>query len=328
LDQLHRFGSLAVKRRLQTRPGSGVERKVECPARLEEKMNMTRIAAAALATFLLPLCTIACLDGDLTAVDESQVPSTDAGENLRAADSPTEPGENQQAPDSSTDSAGNDRPIAQITMPCDGLRIYEGRGYYFGGSASDVEDGELSYESFEWDLDGRPIPGCGEWDGWAEAGCGYGGWIESFELGPQVLTLTVTDSDGAQGSASITIYGVEFSNASFTDDILSFLLYSCENCHGVERAEGGIRLDSYEAIMTGGNENGPLIVKEDPTGGILIPQILSDHYYVDGYGLHVSQWMGETIIPVWVREGARNTDHPHPPLPEPRCGTSPSDGMP
>lgn len=221
--------------------------------------------------------------------------------------------------------SSNAPPTARVIDPCNGLRIYEGRGIYFGGSAWDEEDGELSYESFEWKLDGRPIPGCGEWDGWAEAGCGYGGWIESFELGPQVLTLTVTDSDGAQGSASITIYGVEFSNASFTDDILSFLLYSCENCHGVERAEGGIRLDSYEAIMTGGNENGPLIVKEDPTGGILIPQILSDHYYVDGYGLHVSQWMGETIIPVWILEGARNTDHPHPPFPEPRCGASPDD---
>jgi hypothetical protein len=195
--------------------------------------------------------------------------------------------------------------------------MYEGRGGYFGGSASDVEDGPLSYETFEWDVNGRVIPGCGEWDGWAEAGCGYGGWIERFELGPNVLTLTVTDSDGARGSASITITGIEFREASFTDDILSFMLTYCESCHGAERAEAGIRLDSYEAITTGANANGPLIVEGDPTGGILIRKILSDHLYVDGYGLHLSQWMGETILPVWILEGAKNTDHAHPPIPGP-----------
>jgi hypothetical protein len=220
-------------------------------------------------------------------------------------------------PDPPPDPRANEPPTAYITMPCDGLQSYEGRGMYFGGTGRDPEDGELSHETFEWSYDGRPIPGCGEWDGWAEAGCGYGGWLESIDLGPHVLTLTVRDSDGAQGWASITMTGVEFQNASFTDDILSFMLMYCENCHGAERSEGGIRLDSYEAIMTGGNDNGPLIVEGDPEGGILIPHILSDHYYVDGYGLHVSQWMGEDILPVWILEGARNTDHPHPPVPGP-----------
>ena len=207
----------------------------------------------------------------------------------------------------------NTGPLVRITMPCDGLQSYEGRGMYFGGERT-------GSERFEWTYDGQPVPRCDSaWGGRAQA-CGNGGWIESIELGPHVLTLTVTDSVGAQGSASITMTGVEFRDASFTDDILSFTLTYCENCHAAERSEGGIRLDSYEAIMTGGNENGPLIVEGDPTGGILIPQILSDHLYVDGYGLHVSEWMGETILPVWILEGARNTDHPHPPVPEPRCG--------
>jgi len=274
---------------------------------------MNRMTAAALAAFLLPACTFACLDENLTAVEETEAPATDTGQDLLAADGPTAPGEDApesgDAPDDPAEPDVNHPPIARVEAPCAGMRIYEGRGMYFWGSGSDVEDGELSCESFEWDLDGRPIP-CS----------GFGGFIDRFELGPQVLTLTVTDSDGARDSDSITIYGVEFSDVSFTKDILSFLQYGCESCHGAERAEGGIRLDSYEAIITGGNENGPLIDRSDPTGGILIPQILSDHMYFDGWGIHISQWMGETIIPVWIREGARNTDHPHPPHPEPSCG--------
>lgn len=219
-----------------------------------------------------------------------------------------------------TDPRANTTPTARIYRPCDGFRNYEGRGMYFGGEGMDAEEGRLPNERFEWTYDGQVVPRCdSEWDGRAQA-CGDGGWIESIELGSHVLTLTVADSEGASGSASVTMTGVEFQNASFTEDILSFLLYACESCHGAERAEGGIRLDSYEAIMSGGNEHGPLIVEGDPTGGILIPQILSDHLIVDGYGLHMSQWMGETILPVWIAEGAKNTDHPHPPYPEPRCG--------
>jgi hypothetical protein len=211
----------------------------------------------------------------------------------------------------------NAPPTARIEAPCDGLILYEFSPSYFWGSAWDDEDGELSHESFDWSVNGQPLPGCGEWDGWAEAGCGDGGYIGSWALGPNVLTLTVTDSDGAQGSASITITGIEFRDASFTDDILSFMLTYCENCHGAERAEAGIRLDSYEAIMTGATANGPLIVEGDPTGGILIPQILSDHYHVEGFGLYPSKWLGETILPIWILEGARNTDHAHPPIPGP-----------
>lgn len=256
----------------------------------------------------------------LTACRSESVSGPDSAEPL----SGSEAAEPLSEPDSAEPVSGpvpqpgsNLSPTAQITFPCDGLGLYEGRGIYFGGSARDPEDGPLSYETFEWKFDGQPIPGCGEWDGWAEAGCGFGGWMESIELGPHVLTLTVTDSDGARGSASITITGVEFRDASFTDDILSFMLTYCENCHGAERAEGGIRLDSYEAITTGGNANGPLIVEGDPAGGILIPQILSDHHYVEGFGLYPSKWLAETILPVWILEGARNTDHPHPLFPVP-----------
>jgi len=229
--------------------------------------------------------------------------------------------EPSDALDPPTNPGGNSPPTARITGPCNSLRIYEGRGMYFDGQGLDAEEGRLPNESFEWTYDGRPVPRCGDgdWNGLVSA-CGDGGWIESIELGSHVLTLSVTDSEGAQGSASITMTGVEFSDASFTDDILSFMLYACESCHGAERQEGGIRLDSYEAITTGENANGPLIVRGDPTGGILIPKVLSDHLVVDGYGLHMSQWMGETILPVWILEGARNTDHEHPPWPEPRCG--------
>lgn len=222
--------------------------------------------------------------------------------------------------DTPADPGTNTPPTASITDPCDGFRSYEGRGMYFGGKGMDAEDGLLSNERFAWTYDGKPLPDCNEpWNGLFSA-CGNGGWIESIELGPHVLTLTVTDSEGATGSASITMTGIEFLNASFADDILSFMLMYCANCHGAEWAAAEIRLDSYEAITTGANSNGPLIVEGDPAEGILIPKVLSDHLVVDGYGIHMSQWMGETILPVWILEGARNTDHPHPPHPEPRCG--------
>lgn len=223
---------------------------------------------------------------------------------------PSEPAAGPEA-DPPTQAEGNHSPLVRIEFPASGFCLYEGRGILFAGRAEDDEDGELTCESFEWSLDGEAVPHPEEWDRHPEW-CGYGGWIDSVGVGSHVLTLSAADSEGARGSASVKITAVEFRDASFTDDILPFFGMYCVSCHGADRAEAGIRLDSYEAIITGENQHGPLIVEGDPTGGILIPQILSDHLYVDGYGLHVSQWMGEDIIPVWILEGARNTDHPHP----------------
>ena len=46
---------------------------------------------------------------------------------------------------------------------------------------------------------------------------------------------------------------------TYATDIQPILKESCFNCHGANRPKGGLRLDSLEAIMKGG-EDGPILV--------------------------------------------------------------------
>jgi len=47
---------------------------------------------------------------------------------------------------------------------------------------------------------------------------------------------------------------------------------NCVTCHRAGKAKGGLRLDSYELLMRGGND-GPVIVPRDPTHSLLLQRI-------------------------------------------------------
>ncbi len=184
----------------------------------------------------------------------------------------------------------NEPPMVVIVSPQSGTD----RTVPFGliGMAYDPEEGQLMGDRLTWDLDGERV---GEG--------GMSSLVVDPEPGPHVLTLTATDSRGATGTADLAITLLPFV-ASFEDDVLPFFVRACTDCHGAERAEGGVRLDSYAAIFGGGNANGPLIVPGDPARGILIPQILSDHRVVEGHGVPGNRFMGLTVMPSWIEQGA------------------------
>ncbi|MFQ5529103.1 MAG: hypothetical protein ACE5FP_02015, partial [Gemmatimonadota bacterium] len=93
-----------------------------------------------------------------------------------------------------TDTCPNTAPGASITSPADASMFDEGVSVSFAGSASDAEDGSLTGTSLVWasSLDG-PI------------GTGASFNKSDLSVGVHSITLTATDSEGAVGSASITV---------------------------------------------------------------------------------------------------------------------------
>ncbi len=179
-------------------------------------------------------------------------------------------------------------PVVRILAPLEASEHANGATIAFLGSAEDPEEGALPGDRLTWRADGVPI------------GSGTRLLTDGLSLGQHLIALQARDSEGAQSHASIVIRV----RPSFANDVLSFFAWSCVECHGSERAEGGIRLDSYEAITTGGNANGPLIVPGDPTQGILIPQVLSDHLCVGWYACEFSDRFGSAVLPAWIAAGA------------------------
>jgi hypothetical protein len=59
---------------------------------------------------------------------------------------------------------------------------------------------------------------------------------------------------------------------SFAKDVTPILDRWCISCHGEKEAQAGLRLDSYEAILKGGDD-GPVVVPGDADGSQLLAQI-------------------------------------------------------
>jgi len=85
--------------------------------------------------------------------------------------------------------------------------------------------------------------------------------------------------------------------------VASLLDRHCVRCHGADDQNGGLRLDSYEALARGG-ETGPAIVPGDADGSLLIQKIehrarpvMPPRKKLDRATI--------TTLRAWIKDGAR-----------------------
>lgn len=87
--------------------------------------------------------------------------------------------------------------------------------------------------------------------------------------------------------------------------VRTILAHSCNNCHGVAKTKGDLRLDSREYIEKGG-ENGPVVVPGDPGKSelmrrVLLPSNHKEYMPAKGKGLTKEEI---AILDYWIRKGA------------------------
>src|SRR5580698_9500661 len=63
---------------------------------------------------------------------------------------------------------------------------------------------------------------------------------------------------------------------TFARDVAPVLDRWCVSCHSGDEPEGGLRLDSFEGVMRGGDA-GPAVVAGDPQGSLLVAKIERRH---------------------------------------------------
>lgn len=88
------------------------------------------------------------------------------------------------------------------------------------------------------------------------------------DTGNVVTTLTSpsTPSSGTTGSP-----GTATSALAYTPDIQALMQSDCVSCHGASRADGGVRLHTYAAVMTqvrAGNSSSRLITASRQNGSM------------------------------------------------------------
>lgn len=85
-----------------------------------------------------------------------------------------------------------------------------------------------------------------------------------------ILVLFLAFAAGSAVRATVHAQAADsVSEEFFERKVRPLLAGSCVKCHGEKKQSGGLRLDSREAMLTGG-ESGPAIVPGDPQGSLLI----------------------------------------------------------
>lgn len=95
--------------------------------------------------------------------------------------------------------------------------------------------------------------------------------IPRWLLGSMCL-FVVTSAAEAQSPQPFSPEAIEF----FESRVRPVLADSCVRCHGAQKQSSGLRLDSRESILTGG-ENGPAIVPGDAEKSLLIQAVRYAH---------------------------------------------------
>src|SRR5262245_16671047 len=85
----------------------------------------------------------------------------------------------------------------------------------------------------------------------------------------------------AVGSSCVVAADISESNSIaanqfFLERIRPLLASRCVSCHGADKAEGGLRLDSREAALNGG-DSGPALVPGNPDESLILMAVKHAH---------------------------------------------------
>jgi uncharacterized membrane protein len=95
-------------------------------------------------------------------------------------------------------------------------------------------------------------------------------------------------------------------NSFFARHIYSVLDAKCVSCHGTNKEQGGLRLDSYESLMAGGKD-GIVIAPRNPDGSLLLKKVTlppSDPHFMPAEGRTPLTPDEIARIRAWVLAGA------------------------
>ncbi|MBX7168980.1 MAG: PSD1 and planctomycete cytochrome C domain-containing protein [Pirellulales bacterium] len=107
------------------------------------------------------------------------------------------------------------------------------------------------------------------------------------------------DAPAATNEAAFSAAQVEF----FEMQIRPLLAENCQRCHGPEKQEGGLRLDSRAGLL-GGGDSGPAVVPGNADESLLVQAV---RYAPDGYQMPPPGKLADAQIAAlerWVGEGA------------------------
>lgn len=106
--------------------------------------------------------------------------------------------------------------------------------------------------------------------------------------------------------AFVTVSAAPQSGSFYAQHIDPVLQDNCVSCHGAGKTESGLRLDSYQRLMTGGKD-GPVIMPNRPDKSILLERITlpaGDKHFMPAEGRPPLRPEEIAWIRAWIQQGA------------------------
>ena len=89
----------------------------------------------------------------------------------------------------------------------------------------------------------------------------------------------------------------------FTARVLPLLELRCISCHGADKVKGGLRMDSREALLKGG-ENGPALVPGKPSGSLLLQAVMHSKKDLEMPPKEKLTTNDIAVLEKWITDGA------------------------
>jgi hypothetical protein len=119
-----------------------------------------------------------------------------------------------------------------------------------------------------------------------------------------IVNLEAICGLGAEQTAATGNVGSNSSSGEFFESrVRPILAESCLKCHGPAKQFSGLRLDSREAMLKGG-DNGPALIPGDPVGSTIVQAVTYEHEEIR---MPPEGRLGDSAVATlrqWVKEGA------------------------
>src|SRR5687767_13263965 len=117
------------------------------------------------------------------------------------------------------------------------------------------------------------------------------------------MALLVSVSAGGFAAGETGESNLSEAEQFFLAKVRPLLSSRCFSCHASEKAEGGLRLDSREAMLDGG-DSGPALVPEDPESSLVLLAVQGAH---EGLEMPPKDKLAARDVDVlerWIKDGA------------------------
>ena len=98
-------------------------------------------------------------------------------------------------------------------------------------------------------------------------------------------------------------------NSFYARQVHPILDANCVSCHGASKTSGGLRMDSYDALMKGGTD-GPVIVAGEPDKSLLLTRVTlppSHKAFMPAEGKPPLRGQQIAYLRAWIQQGASPT---------------------